>query len=82
MKDNFNLLAPELCFFKPRVQLSTILAVCCYEIQHFDVSRSKCLQSCVCTLADMQDRPRQREFLNFWCRNYFFLILAHPVYKM
>ena len=20
--------------------------------------------------------------LTFWCRNYFFLILAHPVYKM
>ena len=25
---------------------------------------------------------RSRLALNFWCRNYFFLILAHPVYKM
>jgi hypothetical protein len=29
----------------------------------------------------LQNQPT-KNILNFWCRNYFFLILAHPVYKM
>jgi len=30
----------------------------------------------------MWKTPKISSSLTFWCRNYFFLILAHPVYKM
>ena len=41
---------------------------------------AKCSQDSTCTV--LTHMPMFDSFLTFWRRNYFFLISAHPVYKM
>jgi len=41
-----------------------------------------CVCMCVHGLAHLVYLQERKNILTFWRRNYFFLILAHPVYKM
>jgi len=57
------------------------VALSCLQLRHLHQIENLHLPGHSVTAAMLSDAMKETS-LTFWRRNYFFLILAHPVYKM